>query len=133
MFDSARDTLLKEIIDILSENKDTKENQESAGAKENQESAGAAKKDKNSEIIALKVPGLNMADIELKRLGHMIYIKGESKDKYLDNIYRITNCFELNKGKGIDTIDAKLENGILYIFVTYKEKEQNAEQIIKIK
>lgn len=124
MFDSARDVLLKEIIDTLTENE---------GTKENQESAGAVKKDKNSEIVALKVPGLNMADIELKRLGHMIHIKGESKDKYLDNVYRITNCFELNKGKEIDAIDAKLENGILYIFITYKEKEQNAEQIIKIK
>ena len=124
MFDSTRDMLLKEIIDTLTENDN---------AKENKESAGSVKKDKNSEIVALKVPGLNMADIELKRVGHTICIKGESKDKYLDNVYRITNCFELNKNKTIDAIDAKLENGILYIFVTYKEKEQNVEQIIKIK
>lgn len=126
MFDSTREMLLKEIIGTLTENEDTK-------TTNTKESAGAVKKDKNSEVVALKVPGLNMADIELKRLGHMIHIKGETKDKYLDNVYRIANCFELNKSKAIDAIDAKLENGILYIFVTYKEKEQNVEQIIKIK
>ena len=122
MFDNRQNMVLNEIISALTENEEPKT-----------ERVGTIKRDKNSEVMAIKMTGIKKEDVTIERIGYTLHINGETKDSYIDATYRFHNSIELNKNKVIDNIDAKMENGILYLFVNYKEKETTIEQTIKIK
>jgi HSP20 family molecular chaperone IbpA len=89
-------------------------------------------KDTKEHSIALLVPGFSKEDLSIESDSDKIIIKGEIKD----NKKGLINENKIHYEKSVrnldkDTIEAKLENGILEI--KYKEKENKDLNKIEIK
>ena len=89
-------------------------------------------------IITHNVLGLNKEDLKVaiktENLKHYLVISGTSKDEITGKTYSINSRLAYNPEE-IDVTKAtsELKNGLLYITIPYKAKEQLGETSIQIK
>ena len=78
------------------------------------------------QIIIYNVLGLSKDDIDIaiKREGEVDYltINGERKDKEINSTYAINSKFKIALNK-VDNIEYKFENGLLRIYINFKQPE----------
>ena len=93
---------------------------------------------KDSLVITHKVCGMNKEDLKLtiktENLRHYIVISGSSKDEVTGKCYSINSRFSYDPDE-IDVSKAKIEmkNGLLYIQIPYKAKEELDDTGIQLK
>jgi len=93
-------------------------------------------KDENENILAYNCIGLSKDDIKISVKSSngtdYLYIKGYNKNEYgLE--FSIKNTFVIRKIIDKDNIEAKVENGVLYVTLKVKDEYKNKEKYVNIK
>ena len=92
----------------------------------------------NALIITHNVLGLNKEDLKVtiktENLKHYLVISGTSKDELTGKTYSINSRLSYNPDEiDISKATSELKNGLLYITIKYKAKEQLDETSVQIK
>lgn len=100
---------------------------------------------KEEEIFTLEVfvPGFTKAEIDVSVMDNTLYVRAKKlnkpvrpSSKYIINEYEsdvVEHTFRLAAGVGHEHIDAKLENGILYLtFTDVPKEEEKVYQLIEV-
>lgn len=77
-------------------------------------------KTENGWIFGVDVPGFDKSNIEVTITNGVVNIKGTRKDVYTLKNIDITKSIGIDESS-IDFVEAKVENGVLYLF--YKNKQ----------
>lgn len=95
----------------------------------------------NDVILQLNVPGFNQDDIDIKVDDNIITISAEKTNETKENSFnyivherrsgKFSRSIKINDDLDINTIDAKLENGVLNINIQKKNKREPKKITIK--
>lgn len=93
---------------------------------------------KNSLVLTHNVLGIAKEDLKVnvrtENLKHYLVIEGSSKDKITGKSYSINSRFSYDPEEvDVSKAESELKNGILYITIPYKAKEDTNETSIQIK
>lgn len=93
---------------------------------------------KNSLVLTHNVLGIAKEDLKIsvrtENLKHYLVIEGSSKDKITGKAYSINSRFAYDPEEiDVSKAESELKNGILYITIPYKAKEDTKEEGIQIK
>ena len=88
----------------------------------------------NGFTLVHNVVGLDKDDLDVsikeKDNERYLIISGETKVEETDNTYSVNSKFRLDKNKNIKEIKSKLNNGLLYIYITYDKVEDKSQKIV---
>lgn len=87
-------------------------------------------------ILIHNVLGINKEDLKIstKRENHtnLIIIEGKTKDEVTGREYSINSRFSVDDNVDLKSAKPSMKNGLLYIFIKYKEAKESKENILTI-
>lgn len=94
-------------------------------------------KEENGITLVHNVVGLAKEDLEVRldeaQGKRKLIISGETNNEKTNNKYSVHSEFALDNNKKIKDITSKLENGLLYITISYEEPKEIGEvKVIEI-
>ena len=92
---------------------------------------------KDALVLTHNVCGMNKEDLKIniktENLKHYIVIAGTSKDEVTNKTYSINSRFSFNPDEiEVSKAKSEMKNGLLYITIPYKAKEEQSEDSIQI-
>ena len=92
---------------------------------------------KDALVITHNVCGMNKEDLKLtvktENQKHYIVITGTSKDEITEKTYSINSRFSYDPNEiDVSKANSEMKNGLLYITIPYKSKEEEKEKDILI-
>lgn len=80
-------------------------------------------------VVGIDKKDLDVSIKEIKNERYLI-ISGNTKVEETNNEYSVNSKFRLDINKNIKEIKSKLDNGLLYIYITYDKVEDKSQKIV---
>ncbi len=82
--------------------------------------------DDNTSILIANTIGVKKEDLEVKMVGDVLTIKGETEQPDIEDKFSVNYSFRLSKEKKISSIEWKNADGFTYVYFHYEEPAELA-------